>query len=206
MAGSTPCLHDLYLLEPGPIISMWLHRALKSPHTALQASFHTHTAAACSSCCSFSQPQHQLQRSGTHAALSFRVFCPAEYLGGAITCDAYHMTDPRADGLGVSTCIDLALKDSRIERDQVCVCVQGPTTVSLFVLPCGSLLLLACSACAVVCLTLDAKHSKWCFDCPAFVSDLWPCEPILPVSCSLLPCSLCFACLTQPLMAGSWAC
>lgn len=43
----------------------------------------------------------------------------AEYLGGAVTCDAYHMTDPRADGLGVSTCIDLALKDARIERDQV---------------------------------------------------------------------------------------
>ncbi len=54
---------------------------------------------------------------------TFRVFCFAEYLGGAITCDAYHMTDPRADGLGVSTCIDLALKDSRIERDQVCVSV-----------------------------------------------------------------------------------
>eukprot|EP00199_Chlamydomonas_sp_CCMP681_P000676 CAMPEP_0119104462 /NCGR_PEP_ID=MMETSP1180-20130426/2666_1 /TAXON_ID=3052 ORGANISM="Chlamydomonas cf sp, Strain CCMP681" /NCGR_SAMPLE_ID=MMETSP1180 /ASSEMBLY_ACC=CAM_ASM_000741 /LENGTH=460 /DNA_ID=CAMNT_0007089227 /DNA_START=36 /DNA_END=1418 /DNA_ORIENTATION=- len=43
----------------------------------------------------------------------------AEYLGGAITCDAYHMTDPRADGLGVSTCIDLALRNSRIDRDQV---------------------------------------------------------------------------------------
>ncbi len=42
-----------------------------------------------------------------------------EYLGGAITCDAYHMTDPRADGLGVKTCIELALKDSMIERDQV---------------------------------------------------------------------------------------
>jgi 3-oxoacyl-[acyl-carrier-protein] synthase II len=42
-----------------------------------------------------------------------------EYLGGAVTCDAYHMTDPRADGLGVSTCIELALKDARIERDQV---------------------------------------------------------------------------------------
>lgn len=23
-----------------------------------------------------------------------------EYMGGAITCDAHHMTDPRADGLG----------------------------------------------------------------------------------------------------------
>lgn len=42
-----------------------------------------------------------------------------EYLGGAVTCDAYHMTDPRADGLGVKTCIELALKDSAIERDQV---------------------------------------------------------------------------------------
>ena len=30
----------------------------------------------------------------------------AEYLGGAVTCDAHHMTDPRADGLGVSTCIE----------------------------------------------------------------------------------------------------
>jgi len=38
---------------------------------------------------------------------------------GAITCDAYHMTDPRADGLGVSTCIELALKDARIEKEQV---------------------------------------------------------------------------------------
>lgn len=43
----------------------------------------------------------------------------AEYLGGAITCDAYHMTDPRADGLGVSSCIELALKDSGVERDAV---------------------------------------------------------------------------------------
>ncbi len=42
-----------------------------------------------------------------------------EYLGGAVTCDAHHMTDPRADGLGVSTCIELALKDARIEREQV---------------------------------------------------------------------------------------
>lgn len=42
-----------------------------------------------------------------------------EYLGGAITCDAHHMTDPRADGLGVSTCIELALKDARIVKEQV---------------------------------------------------------------------------------------
>ena len=43
----------------------------------------------------------------------------AEYLGGATNCDAYHMTDPRADGLGVSTCIELALKNARIEKEQV---------------------------------------------------------------------------------------
>jgi len=42
-----------------------------------------------------------------------------EYLGGAVTCDAHHMTDPRADGLGVSTCIQLALKDAAIEKEQV---------------------------------------------------------------------------------------
>ena len=43
----------------------------------------------------------------------------AEYLGGATNCDAYHMTDPRADGLGVSTCIELALKNAQIEKEQV---------------------------------------------------------------------------------------
>lgn len=43
----------------------------------------------------------------------------AEYLGGAVTCDAYHMTDPRKDGLGVSSCIELALKDAGIDRGQV---------------------------------------------------------------------------------------
>ena len=29
------------------------------------------------------------------------------------------MTDPRADGLGVSTCIELALKNAQIEKEQV---------------------------------------------------------------------------------------
>lgn len=43
----------------------------------------------------------------------------AEYLGGAVNCDAYHMTDPRPDGLGVSTCIDLAIKDAGIDKEQV---------------------------------------------------------------------------------------
>lgn len=43
----------------------------------------------------------------------------AEYLGGALTCDAHHMTDPHPEGLGVSTCIELALKDGGIDRDAV---------------------------------------------------------------------------------------
>ena len=44
----------------------------------------------------------------------------AEYLGGAVTCDAYHMTDPRADGLGVSTCIEKALENAGVSSQEVC--------------------------------------------------------------------------------------
>ncbi|NGX55450.1 MAG: 3-oxoacyl-[acyl-carrier-protein] synthase 2 [Chlamydiae bacterium] len=43
----------------------------------------------------------------------------AEYLGGAISCDAFHMTAPREDGQGVSLCIKNALKDAEIEKEQV---------------------------------------------------------------------------------------
>lgn len=43
----------------------------------------------------------------------------AEYLGGAINCDAYHMTDPRADGLGVSSCIRNALEDGGVSPEEV---------------------------------------------------------------------------------------
>jgi len=43
----------------------------------------------------------------------------AEYLGGGISCDGYHMTEPRQDGLGVSTCIANALKDANIEASKV---------------------------------------------------------------------------------------
>lgn len=35
-----------------------------------------------------------------------------EYLGGSTNCDAYHMTDPRPDGTGVSNCIKDAIKDA----------------------------------------------------------------------------------------------
>lgn len=43
----------------------------------------------------------------------------AEYLGGGISCDAYHMTSPRDDGLGVSLCIESALKQAGIEKEQI---------------------------------------------------------------------------------------
>ncbi len=43
----------------------------------------------------------------------------AEYLGGAISCDAYHMTDPHAEGKGVSLCINNALKNAGIEKERV---------------------------------------------------------------------------------------
>ncbi len=43
----------------------------------------------------------------------------AEYLGGHISCDAHHMTDPRSDGLGVSLCIEGAIKDAGITKEDI---------------------------------------------------------------------------------------
>ncbi|XP_078156763.1 3-oxoacyl-[acyl-carrier-protein] synthase I, chloroplastic-like [Carex rostrata] len=43
----------------------------------------------------------------------------AEYLGGAINCDAYHITDPRADGLGVSNCIKQGLENAGVAPEEV---------------------------------------------------------------------------------------
>lgn len=42
-----------------------------------------------------------------------------EYLGGAFSCDAYHMTAPREDGTGVSQCIDTALRDAEISSTEI---------------------------------------------------------------------------------------
>ncbi len=42
-----------------------------------------------------------------------------EYLGGAINCDAYHMTNPREDGAGVASCIEAAIKDAGITKEQI---------------------------------------------------------------------------------------
>jgi 3-oxoacyl-[acyl-carrier-protein] synthase II len=43
----------------------------------------------------------------------------AEYLGGGISCDAYHMTTPRPDGRGVSLCIEKALAQAGIAKEEV---------------------------------------------------------------------------------------
>jgi 3-oxoacyl-[acyl-carrier-protein] synthase II len=43
----------------------------------------------------------------------------AEYLGGGLSCDAYHLTDPRSDGEGVAACIENALRDAEISADEI---------------------------------------------------------------------------------------
>lgn len=43
----------------------------------------------------------------------------AEYLGGGISCDAYHMTEPRQDGEGVANCIRNAFKDAGVKAEDV---------------------------------------------------------------------------------------
>jgi 3-oxoacyl-[acyl-carrier-protein] synthase II len=43
----------------------------------------------------------------------------AEYLGGGISCDAHHMTDPRADGLGVAQCIEMAIRNAGIAKEEI---------------------------------------------------------------------------------------
>jgi 3-oxoacyl-(acyl-carrier-protein) synthase len=56
----------------------------------------------------------------------------AEYLGGAINCDAYHMTDPRADGLGVSSCIEKSLEDAGVAPEEVCTLLSAEVSVNDF--------------------------------------------------------------------------
>ncbi len=43
----------------------------------------------------------------------------AEYLGGSVNCDAYHITSPREDGSGVSLCIELAIRDAGVQKEDV---------------------------------------------------------------------------------------
>ncbi len=42
-----------------------------------------------------------------------------EYLGGAVSCDAYHMTAPRQDGRGISQCIEMALADAGVSKERI---------------------------------------------------------------------------------------
>lgn len=43
----------------------------------------------------------------------------AEYLGGAVSTDAYHITSPREDGSGVAECLETAIKDARIDKKEI---------------------------------------------------------------------------------------
>lgn len=43
----------------------------------------------------------------------------AEYLGGAFSCDAYHMTEPRQDGKGIAMCINKSLEQAGLQSRDV---------------------------------------------------------------------------------------
>ncbi|CAA6664605.1 unnamed protein product [Spirodela intermedia] len=43
----------------------------------------------------------------------------AEFLGGSFSCDAYHMTEPHPDGAGIALCIEKALSQSGVAREDV---------------------------------------------------------------------------------------
>ncbi|KAL2554063.1 3-oxoacyl-[acyl-carrier-protein] synthase II [Forsythia ovata] len=43
----------------------------------------------------------------------------AEFLGGSFTCDAYHMTEPHPEGTGVILCIEKALAQSGVPKEDV---------------------------------------------------------------------------------------
>ena len=43
----------------------------------------------------------------------------AEYLGGAITCDAHHITTPAPEGAGLARCLDVTLKHAGVEPSEV---------------------------------------------------------------------------------------
>ncbi|KAL6878454.1 hypothetical protein ACP4OV_012624 [Aristida adscensionis] len=43
----------------------------------------------------------------------------AEFLGGSFTCDAYHMTEPHPEGRGVILCIEKALADAGVTKEDI---------------------------------------------------------------------------------------
>jgi 3-oxoacyl-[acyl-carrier-protein] synthase II len=42
-----------------------------------------------------------------------------EYLGGAMNCDAHHITSPKEDGIGVAKCMEEAIRDAGIEKSEI---------------------------------------------------------------------------------------
>ncbi|KAK9697313.1 hypothetical protein RND81_08G029400 [Saponaria officinalis] len=43
----------------------------------------------------------------------------AEFLGGSFTCDAYHMTEPHPEGVGVALCIEKALAEAGLAKEEI---------------------------------------------------------------------------------------
>lgn len=43
----------------------------------------------------------------------------AEYLGGGVSCDASHITEPRADGEGVVLCLQHAMRDAGVRPEEI---------------------------------------------------------------------------------------
>jgi 3-oxoacyl-[acyl-carrier-protein] synthase II len=43
----------------------------------------------------------------------------AEFLGGSFTCDAYHMTEPHPEGKGVILCVENALADAGVTKEDI---------------------------------------------------------------------------------------
>lgn len=43
----------------------------------------------------------------------------AEFLGGSFSCDAYHMTEPHPEGVGVTLCVQKALSEAGIAKEDI---------------------------------------------------------------------------------------
>jgi 3-oxoacyl-[acyl-carrier-protein] synthase II len=43
----------------------------------------------------------------------------AEYLGGGLSCDAHHITEPHPEGEGITLCIQNALRDAKVAPEEV---------------------------------------------------------------------------------------
>ncbi len=55
----------------------------------------------------------------------------AEYLGGGVSCDAYHITEPRSDGEGVALCIRNALAEAGVKPEEINYINAHATSTSL---------------------------------------------------------------------------